>query len=72
MAATGDREVRWRPGGARTTRSRMRQRGVLLKSQARHVQPTRTALTPRNVQWTNGRADIVGESGQKILRDRGQ
>jgi transposase len=49
-------------------RSLWRQRGMLLKSQARDVQHMQKALTQMNVQLTNVIADIVGETGQKILR----
>ena len=49
-------------------RSLWRQRGMLLRSQGRHVQHMQKALTQMNVQLTNVLADIVGESGQKILR----
>ncbi|MGH8761215.1 MAG: IS110 family transposase [Burkholderiales bacterium] len=49
-------------------RSLWRQRGMLLKSQARHVQHMQKALTQMNIQLTNVLADIVGESGQRILR----
>ncbi len=49
-------------------RSLYRQRGMLLRSQGRHVQHMQKALTQMNIQLTNVLADIVGESGQKILR----
>jgi len=49
-------------------RSLYRQRGMLLRSQARHVQHMQKALTQMNIQLTNVLADIVGETGQKILR----
>src|SRR5471032_1483619 len=45
-----------------------RQRAMLLKSQARDVQYMQKALTQMNVQLTNVLSDIVGETGQKILR----
>jgi len=45
-----------------------RQREMLLKSQARHVQHMQKALTQMNIQLTNVLADIVGVTGQKILR----
>jgi transposase len=41
---------------------------MLLKSQARDVQHMQKALTQMNVQLANVIADIVGETGQKILR----
>ena len=49
-------------------RSLYRQRAMLLRSQARHVQHMQKALTQMNLQLTNVLADIVGETGQKILR----
>ena len=49
-------------------RALYRQRGTLLRDQARHVQHMQKALTQMNVQLTNVLSDIVGESGQKILR----
>ena len=49
-------------------RSLWRQRGMLLRSQARHVQHMQKALTQMNVQLANVISDVVGETGQKILR----
>lgn len=49
-------------------RSLWRQRGMLLKSQGRQVQHMQKALTQMNIQLTNVISDIVGETGQKILR----
>ena len=49
-------------------RSLWRQRGMLLRGQGRHVQHMQKALTQMNIQLTNVLSDIVGESGQKILR----
>ena len=49
-------------------RALWRQRGMLLRSQGRHVQHMQKALTQMNIHLTNVLADIVGESGQKILR----
>ena len=49
-------------------RALWRQRGMLLRSQGRHVQHMQKALTQMNIQLTNVLSDIVGESGQKILR----
>jgi hypothetical protein len=49
-------------------RALWRQRAMLLKSQARHVQHMQKALTQMNVQLTNVISDVVGETGQKILR----
>jgi transposase len=49
-------------------RSLARQRGMLLKSQARHVQHMQKALTQMNIQLANVISDVVGETGQNILR----
>jgi transposase len=49
-------------------RSLSRQREMLLKSQARHVQHMQKALTQMNIQLTNVISDVVGATGQKILR----
>jgi transposase len=49
-------------------RALYRQRGTLLRSQARHVQHMQKALTQMNIQLTNVLADVVGETGQRILR----
>jgi len=49
-------------------RSLSRQRGMLLKSQGRLVQHMQKALTQMNIQLTNVISDVVGETGQKILR----
>ena len=49
-------------------RSLWRQREMLLRSQARHVQHMQKALTQMNIQLANVIADVVGETGQKILR----
>ena len=45
-----------------------RQRTMLLRTQARHVQHMQKALTQMNVQLANVIADIVGVTGQLILR----
>ena len=45
-----------------------RQRDMLLAYQARHVQHMQKALTQMNVQLANVISDIVGETGQKIVR----
>ncbi|MDS4074570.1 MAG: IS110 family transposase [Candidatus Accumulibacter sp.] len=45
-----------------------RQRDMLLSYQARHVQHMQKALTQMNVQLANVISDIVGETGQKIVR----
>ncbi len=49
-------------------RSLWRQRGMLLKSQGRQVQHMQKALTQMNVQLANVISDVVGETGQRILR----
>ncbi|MDH5538238.1 MAG: IS110 family transposase [Rhizobacter sp.] len=49
-------------------RALWRQRGMLLRSQARHVQHMQKALAQMNIQLANVIADVVGETGQKILR----
>ena len=49
-------------------RALYRQRGTLLRSQARHVQHMQKALVQMNIQLANVLADVVGETGQKILR----
>jgi transposase len=49
-------------------RSLSRQREMLLKGQARHVQHLQKALTQMNIQLANVISDVVGETGQKILR----
>ena len=49
-------------------RSLSRQREMLLRSQGRHVQHMQKALTQMNVQLANVISDVVGETGQKILR----
>jgi transposase len=49
-------------------RSLWRQRTTLLRSQARQVQHMQKALTQMNIQLANVISDVVGETGQKILR----
>jgi transposase len=49
-------------------RSLWRQRSMLLRDQARHVQHMQKALTQMNVQLANVISDIVGASGLRILR----
>ncbi|MGH8700495.1 MAG: IS110 family transposase [Burkholderiales bacterium] len=49
-------------------RALWRQRQMLLRSQARHVQHMQKALTQMNLQLANVISDVVGETGQKILR----
>jgi transposase len=41
---------------------------MLLKTQGRHVQHMQKALTQMNIQLANVISDVVGETGQKILR----
>ncbi|MBC8751789.1 MULTISPECIES: IS110 family transposase [Paraburkholderia] len=45
-----------------------RQRDMLLRYQARHVQHIQKALSQMNVQLANVISDIMGETGQKIVR----
>lgn len=45
-----------------------RQREMLITYQSRHVQHMQKALTQMNIQLANVIADIVGETGQKIVR----
>jgi transposase len=45
-----------------------RQRDTLINEQARHVQRLQKILTQMNIQLTNVISDIVGQSGQAILR----
>jgi transposase len=49
-------------------RSLSRQREMLLRSQGRHIQHMQKALTQMNIQLANVISDVVGETGQKILR----
>jgi transposase len=49
-------------------RSMWRQRGMLLAGQGREVQHMQKALTQMNIQLANVISDVVGETGQKILR----
>lgn len=45
-----------------------RQRNMLLRMQARHIQHMQKALVQMNIQLANVISDVVGETGQKILR----
>jgi transposase len=45
-----------------------RQRAMLLRMQARHIQHMQKALVQMNIQLANVISDVVGETGQKILR----
>lgn len=49
-------------------RSLWRQRAMLLRDQARHVQHMQKSLTQMNIQLANVISDVAGESGLKILR----
>jgi transposase len=49
-------------------RALTRQRAATLRTQARCVQHMQKALTQMNIQLANVIADVVGETGQKILR----
>ncbi len=49
-------------------RALSRQRTMLLRSQGRFVQHMQKALTQMNIQLANVISDVVGETGQKILR----
>lgn len=49
-------------------RALTRQRAMILRSQARFVQHMQKALTQMNIQLANVISDVVGETGQKILR----
>ena len=49
-------------------RSLSRQRAMLLRMQARHIQHMQKALVQMNIQLANVISDVVGETGQKILR----
>lgn len=49
-------------------RSLWRQRSMLLRDQARQVQHMQKALTQMNIQLANVISDIVGTTGQQILR----
>ena len=48
-------------------RALTRQREMLLKSQARHVHMQK-ALTQMNIQLANVISDVMGKTGQEILR----
>ena len=49
-------------------RSLWRQRETLLRGQGRYVQHMQKALTQMNIQLTNVIADVVGLTGQRIVR----
>jgi len=46
----------------------MRQRAMLLASQATHVQHMQKALTQMNIQLANVISDVAGVTGQAIVR----
>lgn len=54
--------------GVCALRALARQREMLLRCQARHVQHMQKALAQMNIQLANVIADVVGETGQRILR----
>ncbi len=54
--------------GVCALRSLSRQRAMLLRSQGRCVQHMQKALVQMNIQLANVISDVVGETGQKILR----
>lgn len=59
----------FRPAGeVCAIRALVRQRSTLIKAQAEQVQRMQKALTQMNVQLTNVISDIVGQTGQAILR----
>ena len=49
-------------------RALTRQRAMILRSQGRFVQHMQKALTQMNIQLANVISDVVGETGQRILR----
>ena len=49
-------------------RSVARQRSTLLRFQASHIQHIQKALTQMNLQLTQVLSDVMGESGQRIIR----
>lgn len=54
--------------GVCALRALARQREMLLRCQARHVQHMQKALVQMNIQLANVISDVVGETGQRILR----
>lgn len=54
--------------GVCALRALSRQRAMLLRSQSRHVQHMQKALAQMNIQLAHVISDVVGETGQKILR----
>ena len=46
----------------------MQRHGLVLREQARQIQRMQKALTQMNVQLTNVITDIVGKTGQAIIR----
>ena len=70
MMALG--QIPTKPNGPReeicVLRAMSRQRDMLVQYQSKHVQHMQKALTQMNVQLDNVISDIVGETGQKIVR----
>ena len=56
------------PDNVCALRALWRGRGMLLRGQGRQVQHMQKALTQMNIQLGNVISDVVGETGQKILR----
>ena len=60
----------WRPGDeVCVVRAVVRQREVLLKEQGRWVQRMQKALVQMNIQLTEVLTDVMGTTGQAIIRD---
>lgn len=60
----------WRPGDAVcVVRAVVRQREILLTEQARWVQRMQKALVQMNIQLTEVLSDVMGTTGQAIIRD---
>ena len=55
-------------GIATLLRAVWRHRDMLLSYQARHVQPLQKAMTQMNVQWHHVISDIMGVTGQAMIR----
>ena len=69
LASFGLLRGAFRPGDAACElRSIVRQREVILRQQSRCVQHMQKALAQMNIQLANVISDIVGATGQKILR----
>lgn len=60
----------WRPSGeVCAVRAVVRQREVLLSEQARWIQRMQKALVQMNIQLTEVLSDVMGMTGQAIIRD---